>query len=140
RVLIPAVRAVYTDADFDALAAHLPAEAAEVLTGVAAGMGLDEAIRDVLAGLPAAQRPVEVIDTADVAAALGRIDSTRRFRVLDDQFDLEAALEHPLDTWRVFLHPTQRSLAEKPTRGPARVLGAAGTGKTVVAMHRAVNL
>jgi mRNA-degrading endonuclease RelE of RelBE toxin-antitoxin system len=140
KVLVPAVREIYTDADFDALAPHLPAEAAEVLTGVAAGMTLDEALADVLAGLPSEKRPTEPIDTEDVAAALERVESTRRFRVLDEDFDLETALDHPLDTWRVFLHPTQRKLAEKATKGPTRVLGAAGTGKTVVAMHRAVNL
>jgi len=39
--------------------------------------------------------------------------------------------------WRVFLHPSQRRLVERSWNGPVRVLGGAGTGKTVVAMHRA---
>src|SRR5690606_33594939 len=43
----------------------------------------------------------------------------------------------PLDRWRVFLHPTQRNVVTRSFNGPARVTGGAGTGKTVVAMHRA---
>ena len=43
----------------------------------------------------------------------------------------------PLERWRVFLHPSQRRLVERHWNGPVRVLGGAGTGKTVVAMHRA---
>ena len=37
----------------------------------------------------------------------------------------------------MFLHPSQRRLVERKWNGPVRVLGGAGTGKTVVAMHRA---
>lgn len=140
RPLMPAVRAIYTDDDLDALAPHLPSEAAEVLTGLAAGMSLDEVLEEVLGGTVNAGRPEQTVDTADVAAALVRVESSRRFRVLDDEFDLERALDYPLDKWRVFLHPSQRRLVERPTKGPTRVLGAAGTGKTVVAMHRAVEL
>ena len=46
-------------------------------------------------------------------------------------------MSEPLEKWRVFLHPSQRKIVEKVYSGPARVLGGAGTGKTVVAMHRA---
>ena len=53
------------------------------------------------------------------------IDELRRF------FDGE------LEGWRVWLHPAQRKLAYKEYNGPAMVRGGAGTGKTVVAMHRA---
>jgi len=42
-----------------------------------------------------------------------------------------------LAQWRIFLHPTQHKLASGPRSGPVRVLGGAGTGKTVLAMHRA---
>lgn len=134
--LLPAVRAVYTDGDLEALSPHLPPEAAEVLTGLAAGFSLDEALEQVL-GEPTVEAP-KTIDTDDLAAALDRPHSGRRFRVMDADFDLEAALSFPLDRWRVFLHPTQKSLVSRDYKGPMRVLGGAGTGKTVVAMHRAV--
>jgi superfamily I DNA/RNA helicase len=135
--LIPAVRAVYSDPELERLIPFLPPEAGEVLTGVAAGMSLDEALEEVMERVPA---EAPQVDTSDVAAALQRPESQRRFRVLDDDFDLEAALSYPLDKWRVFLHPKQRRLVERSFNGPMRVLGGAGTGKTVVAMHRAVSL
>ena len=40
----------------------------------------------------------------------------------------------------MFLHPAQREFVERDFNGPARVIGSAGTGKTVVALHRAVRL
>ena len=46
----------------------------------------------------------------------------------------------PLEKWRVFLHPSQERLVGKNFNGSARVTGGAGTGKTVVAMHRARHL
>lgn len=54
--------------------------------------------------------------------------------------ELERALEFPWDKWTVFLHPAQRELVERSYNGPARVSGSAGTGKTIVALHRAVYL
>jgi superfamily I DNA/RNA helicase len=54
--------------------------------------------------------------------------------------ELERALEYPWDKWSVFLHPAQREIVERQFGGPARVAGTAGTGKTVVALHRAVHL
>ena len=81
------------------------------------------------------------LDTRDVDSgfdqALANPDSRRRFWVVDDDGTLEAMLEAPLEKWRVFLHPSQRRLVERHWNGPVRVLGGAGTGKTVVAMHRA---
>ncbi len=55
-----------------------------------------------------------------------------------DQGELLEALRRPLELWRIFLHPSQRRIAYRPVfNGPARVTGGAGTGKTVVAVHRA---
>ena len=54
--------------------------------------------------------------------------------------ELAAALEYPWDKWTIFLHPAQRELVERDFNGPARVAGSAGTGKTIVALHRAVHL
>lgn len=67
-------------------------------------------------------------------------DAQRRFRVLDNVEELERALNAPWDRWTVFLHPAQRRLVERSYNGPVRVSGSAGTGKTIVALHRAVIL
>jgi superfamily I DNA/RNA helicase len=54
--------------------------------------------------------------------------------------DLQRALDYPWEKWAVFLHPSQRTVVEQSFSGPARVAGSAGTGKTVVALHRAARL
>lgn len=67
-------------------------------------------------------------------------DAQRRFRILENVEELQRALDFPWDRWMVFLHPDQRQWVEREFNGPARVSGSAGTGKTVVALHRAVQL
>lgn len=67
-------------------------------------------------------------------------DAQRRFRTIDNRDELERALDFPWEKWAVFLHPEQRSIVGGTYSGPARVAGSAGTGKTVVALHRAVHL
>lgn len=67
-------------------------------------------------------------------------DAQRRFRVVGDEQELRAALDAPWDEWAVFLHPAQQEFVDRDFNGPARVIGSAGTGKTVVALHRAVRL
>lgn len=142
RPLLPSVRSVATEDELDLLLPHLPPEAGEVLTGVAAGLSLDQALEEVLGRTapPSGARPEPQVDVADVAAALERETTQRQFRLFDDSIDLDAALKHPLDVWRVYLHPRQRRLAHARTKGPVRLLGGAGTGKTVVALHRAAFL
>ena len=54
--------------------------------------------------------------------------------------ELARALEFPWEKWTIFLHPEQRQWVEHDYAGPARVSGSAGTGKTIVALHRAVFL
>ena len=105
------------------LADHLPAEAAEALLELATG------------GTP--QVPAPLPPDAD---AFAHPDAERRFRVMADREELERALEAPWEKWAVFLHPGQRTLVEEDYGGPARVAGSAGTGKTVVVLHRAVHL
>lgn len=67
-------------------------------------------------------------------------DAQRRFRLMTDVEELRAALDAPWDKWTIFLHPSQRDWVERAFSGPARVSGSAGTGKTIVALHRAVFL
>ena len=67
-------------------------------------------------------------------------DALRRFRIINEIEELRRALEYPWEKWIIFLHPSQREIVEKEFNGPARVSGTAGTGKTIVALHRAVFL
>ncbi len=67
-------------------------------------------------------------------------DALRRFRVMSNMDELELALDSPWEKWSIFLHPAQSELVERDYNGPARVAGSAGTGKTIVALHRAVYL
>lgn len=105
------------------LAGHLPGEAAEALLELATG------------GTPALP---QVADKG--ADPFQHPDAQRRFRVMSDMDELALALEYPWDKWTVFLHPAQRQLVDRNYNGAARVSGSAGTGKTVVALHRAVHL
>jgi mRNA-degrading endonuclease RelE of RelBE toxin-antitoxin system len=106
-----------------ALADHLPGEAAEALLDLATGV------------MPQVLQPV----TTHVSP-FDHPDAQRRFRVMNNMEELERALEYPWEKWSVFLHPAQRQLVELDYSGPARVSGSAGTGKTIVALHRAVFL
>jgi hypothetical protein len=124
------VRGVDSEEALDALQKQIPDDAYEALFMYAAGDSYEDLIRE--RELPT------TVDTKDFATAL-TLDSTKRhFVVITEDVDLEALLAAPLAMWRVFLHPTQRKLVERDWNGPVRVLGGAGTGKTVVAMHRAV--
>lgn len=73
----------------------------------------------------------------DLSKALDSPESLKSFVVVEGEDDLRKIMAEPLEKWRVFLHPTQRKAVNRNYNGPARVLGGAGTGKTVVAMHRA---
>lgn len=127
---LPRVRSVKSEDDLDALQVHLPDDAFEGLFFYAAGESYEDLVRE--------REMPEVVDTTDFAGALNRDTTKRHFVVITDDSDLEALLAAPLASWRVFLHPSQRKLIERDWNGPVRVLGGAGTGKTVVAMHRAV--
>jgi hypothetical protein len=112
-----------TEDTFLDLVDHLPQEAGEALLQLATGV------------TPTISAPL----AAD-ASPFDHPDAQRRFRVLTNMEELEQALEYPWEKWTVFLHPAQRHLVERAYSGPARVAGSAGTGKTVVALHRAVFL
>ena len=106
-----------------ALADHLPGEAAEALLELATG------------GKPRVPEPI-----AASTDPFDHPDAQRRFRVMTNVEELQRALDYPWEKWTVFLHPEQRQLVERDYAGPARVSGSAGTGKTIVALHRAVHL
>lgn len=129
--LLSAVRKIDSEETLDAMQPRLPAEAYEGLFLVAAG----DTVNQVLQARET--RVDQAIDTSDFAAALATAESQSRFVVVDDDQAMLAIMNAPLAQWRVFLHPTQNKLARGDRSGPVRVLGGAGTGKTVLAMHRA---
>lgn len=116
------VRQVTEDTLFD-LTDHLPSEAAEALLELAVGGS-----------------PSPSVETTDDTDPFDHPDAQRRFRLMTDSEELTRALEYSWEKWTVFLHPDQRGIVERDFGGPARVSGSAGTGKTVVALHRAVHL
>lgn len=117
-----------TEDGFFALVEHLPAEAAEALLDYASSGRLRP---------PA---PAVGAEPGQAADPFAHPDAQRRFRVVENQAELAAALDAPWDRWMVFLHPGQQGVVDRVFSGPARVTGSAGTGKTVVALHRAVRL
>ncbi len=116
------VRAANEDTILE-LADHLPAEAAEALLDLATGVN------------PQTPQPV-----SSGTGPFDHPDAQRRFRIMSNVEELERALDYPWEKWTIFLHPAQRQLVERDYSGPARVSGSAGTGKTIVALHRAVSL
>ena len=120
---LPTVRRVCDDDQLLVVCEKLPLDVGERLFALAAG-------EFVTPPKPvAADRPTtEAVDTQ------------RRFFLVEDAEGLATALNAPMDRWIAFLHPSQRALVQREFNGPAKVSGSAGTGKTVVAMHRARHL
>ncbi len=105
------------------LADRLPGEAAEALLELATG-----------------GKPRVTQTTAPATNPFNHPDALRRFRTMANVEELQRALDYPWEKWTIFLHPEQRHWVERNFSGPARVSGSAGTGKTIVALHRAVYL
>jgi superfamily I DNA/RNA helicase/mRNA-degrading endonuclease RelE of RelBE toxin-antitoxin system len=105
------------------LADHLPGEAANALLELATG-----------------GRPAVLLPPTPGVGPFEHPDAQRRFRVMANVEELQRALDFPWEKWTIFLHPAQRQWVEGNYSGPSRVSGSAGTGKTIVALHRAVFL
>jgi UvrD/REP helicase N-terminal domain len=120
------------------LADHLPKEAAEALLDLATGVTPQTASfsRKTL-DQPAL---ASSLPTTVPTKSFEHPDALRRFRLINTSEELEQALDYPWEKWTIFLHPAQRVLVERDYNGPARVAGSAGTGKTIVAVHRAAFL
>ena len=109
----------------------LPQDAFENLSWYLEGIPVNEIIDMVESNRDSAK-------TAEtISEALEQPETLKSFVVVEGEEELKQIMAAPLEKWRVFLHPTQRRIVKKDFSGPARVLGGAGTGKTVVAMHRA---
>ncbi|MDE2835609.1 MAG: AAA family ATPase [Bacteroidota bacterium] len=133
RELMELVRTFEAVADLNRHAEALPVGAYVTLSDLADGADYEALVRDL-------QAYRDDLGDDDFDEALKDTKNRRDFVVIDDDESLKAMLEAPLGEWRIYLHPMQQRLVDMQARGPIRVLGGAGTGKTVVAMHRAKRL
>ncbi len=130
--LVPLARSVANAAEFEQVRDRFPSEAQDALYMLWAGYTFSEALEEL-----ALSRAEEQFDPQDLDSALQRTGTQAQFWVVEDEEELKRMLDAPQEKWRIFLHPSQRRLVDRVWNGPVRVLGGAGTGKTVVAMHRA---
>ena len=130
--LLKYVKSIDNENDLDNFRKHITEEVYEALFYLLSGDSYEEVYNYLYA------ENNTNIDEDDFTTALENDSSKRSFYVVEEgDTELRNMLNAPLEKWRVFLHPTQRKLVEKNYNGAVRVLGGAGTGKTVVAMHRA---
>lgn len=129
--LIPFIKSFRNTSEFYHAKPSLPADTYEVLEYLANGFDLNE-VKELFA------KTVEPpLDESDLVQALQTDGSKTSFYIIEGEDELRRIMAEPLEKWRIFLHPAQRQLVQKDFSGSYRVLGGAGTGKTVVAMHRA---
>ncbi len=133
-VQIEFVRSFICKEDFYKSESAMPQDAYEHLSWLAEGFPMEEVLELVN------EEQNTTASGEDLSAALDVPATLKSFVVVDGEDELRRIMAEPLEKWRVFLHPTQRKIVQKEYSGSARVLGGAGTGKTVVAMHRAKHL
>ena len=127
------VRRIKTDKELEIIAATLPVLAQQSLYALKAGETIEDVRKTTFA---AAKQNRE----GDLSAAVRSPITLAEFAPIDSEEALRAILEFPSEKWRVFLHPTQSEIIRQDYNGPARIVGGAGTGKTVVIVHRAKRL
>ncbi len=120
---LPVTRKLLTQDDLFQILDRLPEEVAERLMALSEG--------EIVAPPPIYETQRSTNDN---------LDTQRRFVLVRSTSELAKLLDSPMAEWIGFLHPTQRRLATGHFNGPLKVIGSAGTGKTVVALHRARHL
>jgi len=130
--LLDLIYKITTEDELLGLTSHAPQLTGDVLLALHDGKTPEEVLEQITRPVAATEK----VDTDDYQAALARPAT-----VTTDDIALQEVLEEgDFGRWRVFLHPTQRKIVEREYRGPARVSGGPGTGKTIVALHRVKHL
>ncbi|WFE92739.1 UvrD-helicase domain-containing protein [Micromonospora sp. WMMD987] len=130
--LLPQIRALTAEAQLLELLDRAPQLTTDVLFALFDGTPYDAVLQQVTEPVRADGQ----VDPDDFETAVERPAT----QVTSDDEALQAMLGEAFERWQIFLHPTQRKLVEHPYRGPARVGGGPGTGKTIVALHRVAHL
>ncbi len=124
------VRSLKTPELFEKNQVSLPYDVIEPLSWIAEGLDVKEVVEAY------SENTSEKVSES-LEEALNIDINKQSFVVVEGEDELKKIMAAPLEKWRIFLHPTQRKIVNKKYNGPSRILGGAGTGKTVVAMHRA---
>lgn len=128
------IKAFTNKNDFYNAESSMPHDVYEYLSWLVEGFSIDDVLELI------EEEKEEQQNGEDLSSALEVPVSLKSFVIVEGEDELRRIMAEPLEKWRVFLHPTQRKIVKKNYSGAARVLGGAGTGKTVVAMHRAKQL
>ncbi len=130
---IDLVSSISSIEEFRSIQSMLPANAIEAIYKYIDGVPVKEIIETNAKGnKPANEDDIETI--------INNLGTQQNAVTIDNEVDLERLFSMPMEKWRVYLHPEQRRIVESTFNGPARVIGGAGTGKTVVIVHRAKEL
>lgn len=124
--LLSLVKSIQDLHDLELAEKYLPTETFENLFYLSEGISIHLLIAEINEGKSKSENPEEHLTS---------INNKRYFVEADDKLMAEI-LNGDLSKWQVFLHPSQRKLVESNFKGSVKVTGGAGTGKTVVALHR----
>lgn len=106
---------------------YLPREAFENLYYLLDGTKIEDIVLEIEEG---------TVSSTDFHSQLSSANNLRNFFEVKDDSDIAELLSGDLSKWKIFLHPSQRILSKKTFYGSFKATGAAGTGKTVLALHR----
>lgn len=132
--IVAVLRRIVEEMELYAIASYLPPAQADAVLLLADGKSPDEVWAELAKDYDLAG---DEVDPEDIDTALDQPGTRSSFIITTNDAELVELLSGDFEAWRTFLHPSQRAMAYKPVyNGPAKATGGAGTGKTVVAMHR----
>lgn len=126
-ILLPSVRKINTMDDLEAIEKYLPTDVFETLFYLLDGADVAILINEIQEGRITSTHPDEMAASPN---------NQRSFIELTDDELFNEALSGKLEKWKYYLHPSQRKYVNGDFRGPVKITGGAGTGKTVAALHR----
>ncbi|MBH8605833.1 UvrD-helicase domain-containing protein [Thermoactinomyces sp. CICC 10522] len=135
--LIPVIYSIQTTDELYNYADEIPEDTFEPLLWIAQGEPYQDVLQ-IITEIKAEQR--KELGKSDQPFLQAMLNTSGQVAVISSDTQLQEMLKYPFDRWRLFLHSTQKELVEKDFSGSVKVLGGAGTGKTVVALHRARKL
>ena len=126
-ILLPSVRKIKNLDGLEKLEAYLPQETFENLFYLADGANIDVLITEIKDGKTGSEEIDEQVSS---------FNNKRNFIELTDDELFNEVLEGNFKKWKLYLHPSQNKLVHGNFKGPVKMTGGAGTGKTVAALHR----